>query len=239
MGKRSRSKFTRSEKDFYPTPRKAVPTLLPWLKRERIRTFAEPCAGRGHLMRALEEHGLQCRYAGDIAASRDELRLEDAPGLDYYGEIAYGQDALALDSYGEIDAIITNPPFVKPLMHELIVHFPAIAPTWLLLEWDWSANEHAGPSCPPALTSCRSAGSSGCRNPSTTAASLTMAGTDSAPATRAGRSFTLAALRRTPVRAVPASSAAPLTDRSAPTLGFARMPAASGPTAHVVAVTQP
>jgi hypothetical protein len=99
---------------------------------------------------------LQCRYASDIASSRGELRfaagqdglpLEAVPDLDY-GSIAYGVDALALDSYGEIDAIITNPPFDKPLMHKLIVQFAAIAPTWVLLEWDWASNKHAGPLLP-------------------------------------------------------------------------------------------
>ena len=122
MGKRSN--FPRRERDFYPTPGKAVPSLIPWLKHERIRAFAEPCCGDGDLARCLEASGLVCVYSGDIAT---------------------GQDALALDDYGEIDAIVTNSPFAKPLMHELIAHFQKIAPTWLLLEWDWSANEHARP----------------------------------------------------------------------------------------------
>jgi hypothetical protein len=46
---------------------------------------------------------------------------------------ASGQDALERDSYGAIDAIITNPPHSRPLLHRLIVHFQAIATTWLLI----------------------------------------------------------------------------------------------------------
>src|SRR5262249_53699802 len=33
----------------------------------------------------------------------------------------------------------------RKLMHELIVHFQRIAPTWLLLDLDWSATKRAAP----------------------------------------------------------------------------------------------
>ena len=66
----------------------------------------------------------------------------------YQGDISAGQDALALGSYGEADAIITNPPYARPLMHALIAHFQRIAPTWLLLEMDWAATRQAEPFLP-------------------------------------------------------------------------------------------
>ena len=73
MGKRS--SFERREADFYPTPAKAVLPLVPFLRG--IRTFAEPCAGEGDLVRHLESFGLRCVYAGDIITnppwSRDVL----------------------------------------------------------------------------------------------------------------------------------------------------------------------
>jgi hypothetical protein len=118
MGKRSN--FGRREADFYPTPRAAVVPLVPYLRG--IGTFAEPCAGDGALVRYLEGVGLRCAYAGDIAT---------------------GQDALARDSYGAADAIITNPPYTRELMHLLIKHFQRIAPTWLLIDYDWSATMQA------------------------------------------------------------------------------------------------
>ena len=62
MGKRSN--FERRPADFYPTPRAAVMPLIPHLRG--IRSFAEPCAGDGALVRHLEEFGLRCVYAGDI-----------------------------------------------------------------------------------------------------------------------------------------------------------------------------
>jgi hypothetical protein len=122
MGKRS--SFERRTADFYPTPKAAVLPLIPYLRRDGIRTFAEPCSGEGDLVRHLEGHGMRCAYAGDLTT---------------------GQDALAIDSYGEADAIITNPPYTRDLMHRLIVHFQSIAPTWLLLDHDWVSTLQAVP----------------------------------------------------------------------------------------------
>ena len=120
MGKRS--SFERIPQDFYPTPYAAVPPLIPHLRG--VRTFAEPCCGDGALVRHLEAHGLRCVYTGDISA---------------------GQDALARSSYGNPDEIITNPPHKRPLLHPLIQHFQRIAPTWLLIDQDWSATKQAVP----------------------------------------------------------------------------------------------
>lgn len=120
MGKRSN--FERRPADFYPTPRAAVEPLIPYLRR--IRSFAEPCAGDGDLVRHLESLGLHCTYAGDIRT---------------------GHDALALDRYDGAEAIITNPPYTRDLMHRLIEHFQRILPTWLLLDADWASTKQAAP----------------------------------------------------------------------------------------------
>ena len=56
MGKRSG--FERIPRDFYPTPAAAVLPLIPHLRG--IRSFAEPCAGDGTLVRHLESYGLRC-----------------------------------------------------------------------------------------------------------------------------------------------------------------------------------
>ena len=123
MGKRS--SYERHEDDFYPTPRKPVLPLIPHLRG--VRRFAEPCAGDGALVEHLEAFGLRCVYRGDIRT---------------------GQDALARDNYGPADAIITNPPYARKLMHRLIVHFQTIAPTWLLLESAWPNTWQAEPFMP-------------------------------------------------------------------------------------------
>ena len=75
----------------------------------------------------LESFGLRCVYAGDIRS---------------------GQDALALDHYGAADAIITNPPWSRDVLHGLITHFQSIAPTWLLLDADWKQTRQAAPFLP-------------------------------------------------------------------------------------------
>jgi hypothetical protein len=130
MGKRS--SYERRERDFYPTPAKAVPPLIPHLRG--VRRFAEPCCGDGSLVRHLEAHGLICTYAGDIATGQDALKLTVA------------------DLNGA-DKIITNPPYsdkpkppyTRELMHRLIQHFLCIAPSWLLLELDSAATNQASP----------------------------------------------------------------------------------------------
>jgi hypothetical protein len=119
MGKRSA--FPRRKNDAYATPAKAVLPLIPFLVG--IRTFAEPCAGDGALVRHLESFGLQCVHSSDIAT---------------------GKDALTLSSFGDDVTIITNPPFSRRLLLKLITHFMCIArEVWLLLPHDWSTNQYA------------------------------------------------------------------------------------------------
>jgi len=55
---------------------------------------------------------------------------------------------LAIDTYGDADAIITNPPYERKTMHALIGHFARILPTWLLLETDWASTKQAAPFMP-------------------------------------------------------------------------------------------
>jgi hypothetical protein len=123
MGKRS--KFQRREDDFYPTPRKAVLPLIPYLGA--IRTFAEPCCGDGDLIRHLESFDLRCVWQGDIRT---------------------GQNAFDFDHYGGADAIITNPPFLRSVLNRMIPHFSRIAPTWTLLAIDWASTYDAAPILP-------------------------------------------------------------------------------------------
>ena len=126
MGKRSN--FERIPRDLYPTPVKAVQPLIPHLRAAGIGSFAEPCCGNGDLVRHLEGYGLTCAYRGDIAT---------------------GQDALASNHYGDIDAVITNPPHSREVMHPMITHFQRIAPmVWLLIDLDWVATLQAVPFLP-------------------------------------------------------------------------------------------
>lgn len=123
MGKRS--SFARIDRDAYQTidPR-AGAMLIPHLRG--IRTFAEPCAGEGYLVGQLQAAGLVCTYEGDIASGLDALVHP------------FDQDAT-------FDAIITNPPWRRDVMHAMILRFQAMAPTWLLFDADWAHTKQSGP----------------------------------------------------------------------------------------------
>lgn len=121
MGKRS--SFARRPMDDYPTiDPNAVPPLVPFLSG--IRRFAEPCAGKGHLIRLLEEAGLECVYRSDLAD---------------------GVDALEITDFGNIDAIISNTPWTREILHRMIAHFQSIAPTWLLFDAAWPNTKQSAP----------------------------------------------------------------------------------------------
>ena len=128
MGKRS--SFTRVTRE--PTSRHLAATipLIPHLKAEGIISFVEPCCGQGDLVRHLEAAGLTCSYSGDIVTGQDGRRLTRA-------------------LCGDADAIITNPPFTKPLMHELLQAFVDTGlPVWILCGLDWVATLSAVPYLP-------------------------------------------------------------------------------------------
>lgn len=131
MGRRSN--FARIDKDLYRTidPR-AVPPVLPFLLYERIGSFIEPCYGYGDLVGPLTRAGLVCRGRYDIATNStrtvDPVVIRDGRELRF-------------DDLNEADAIITNPPWSRDLLHELIDRWAKMAPTWLLFDAGW---KHSG-----------------------------------------------------------------------------------------------
>lgn len=129
MGKRS--DFARVERDFYPTPPDAVAPLIPHLEYGVM--FAEPCAGDGALILALESHGMSCIEALDM-----EPRTR----------IAYRADAMDWSPDDSADYIITNPPWDRKILHPMIVHFSDMLPTWLLFDADWIHTKQAIPFMP-------------------------------------------------------------------------------------------
>jgi hypothetical protein len=128
MGKRS--DFTRIERDFYPTPPSAVLPLLPFLKT--CTRYAEPCAGDGALIRMLKTAGHHHASAYDIEPAHPIVERHDA----------------RTRLVGNIDCFITNPPWSRPLLHELIVHLSDQHPTWLLFDADWPHTRQAVPFLP-------------------------------------------------------------------------------------------
>jgi hypothetical protein len=128
MGKRS--DFARIERDFYPTPALAVQPLLAHLKPGT--RFCEPCAGDGALIDHLTAAGHYCARAWDIEPGRADIDRQDA----------------RTRLIGNIDCFITNPPWARPLLHELIVALSDQHPTWLLFDADWVHTRQATPYLP-------------------------------------------------------------------------------------------
>lgn len=122
MGKRS--EFERRKNDAYQTPPSAVAPLIPHLSG--VLTFAEPCCGEGRLLHTLEDYGLECKFWGDIDTGQDALT-----------------DTEILCQ--RFDAIITNPPWTREILHPMILRFQSIAPTWLLFDADWVHTRQAAP----------------------------------------------------------------------------------------------
>lgn len=128
MGKRS--SFERVERDFYPTPESAVRPLLAHLVPGT--RFCEPCAGDGRLVDHLTRAGHICARARDIEPRRADIERKDALST----------------LTGNIDCFITNPPWDRKVLHPLIVHLSAQAPTWLLFDADWMHTKQAMPFLP-------------------------------------------------------------------------------------------
>lgn len=131
MGKRS--DFPRRERDYYPTPIEAVHPLIPHLPIGA--TFIEPCAGNGALVSHLASFGHYCTRALD--ADPQGVAIEKA-------------DALTDDGLHrwQADFIITNPPWSRPVLHQMIAKFSFIMPTWLLFDADWMHTRQSAPFMP-------------------------------------------------------------------------------------------
>ncbi len=127
MGKRTTGKFDRNPRDYYPTPFEAVVPIFPFLKPKT--RFIEPMAGDGRLIRHLERDGHKCIYACDIEPL--------AAGIEKRDSLFFGQ------TFPRCDAVITNPPWERSVLHKSIESFVDHADTWLLFDADWAYTSQA------------------------------------------------------------------------------------------------
>lgn len=130
MGKRSPG-FKRRPQDAYDTPAKACEPLLPHLPKHL--RYWEPCAGQGNLLSAIPG----CVLASDIEPRGhgfNEWNIKQVDALE-----------VCELHLGSVDHIITNPPWSRPILHEMILHFSAMRPTWLLFDADWMHTRQATP----------------------------------------------------------------------------------------------
>lgn len=107
MGEDSSTK-RKKEGNFYETPKWAVEALI---KRESFEgIILEPCSGKGAISKVLESYGYE-------VVSSDKSKDKSI-----YGE--NGKDALSLCSI--YDNIVTNPPYDRNELNELIQKFQLI-----------------------------------------------------------------------------------------------------------------
>lgn len=118
----------RRPRGFWPTPLDAVRPLIPFLPPTA--EWIEPCAGDGALLRHLGHlwPGGRCILASDIEPHAEGISRADA-----------------LHLKTRPDLYITNPPWPEggkrgdPALG-IIVHLMRLAPSWMLLPWDFAAN---------------------------------------------------------------------------------------------------
>lgn len=133
-----RSDFERVERDYYRTFDPKAGVALEAFIDPGLR-YIEPFAGAGDLVN-------QLTYANCIIKTDIEPQADDIPQRDAF---SYTKDEL----YGlGIEAIITNPPWARPILHKTINHFALMVPTWLLLDANWIWTKQAKPYIEQYLT---------------------------------------------------------------------------------------
>ena len=125
MSKRA-PQFERQPQDFYATPFEAAVPVIPFL--DGIQRYIEPCSGDGDLVSHLGalKPEMVCAFASDLRFGFDALTLK----------------ATDVVRYGA-DAIISNIPWKREIMHPLIEHLSTLTPTWLLFDADWMFTKQA------------------------------------------------------------------------------------------------
>lgn len=129
----------RKERDFYPTPEKAVVPLIRHLKLAGPKHFIEPCAGNGALIQHIEtlsDYEWVCKKAYDIdpQPSTYSLNIQQRNAL-----------SLTVSDVLGIDYFVTNPPFQWDMLQPLIDHLVDLRPTWLLLPFGYACNKRMAP----------------------------------------------------------------------------------------------
>lgn len=131
MGKRS--DFKRRPQDQYETPISGTAPLRSFLPFGL--TYWEPCALRGAIIDGLS------------GVATCGLATEKHPGCVPLEGIyrADSMTARACDLPSSIDAIVTNPPWTRAILHPMIDLFSSLRPTWLLFDADWAHTKQAHP----------------------------------------------------------------------------------------------
>jgi hypothetical protein len=125
-----RSDFKRIERDYYRTfDPKAGEALRPFVKD--IEVALEPFAGAGDLIAQFPSINW---LKSDIEPQACFIDRRDA--------FEWSKEEI---EYEAVDAVITNSPWDRKIVHRTIEHFAPIIQTWLLLDVNWMFTKQAGP----------------------------------------------------------------------------------------------
>lgn len=134
-----RSDFKRVERDLYRTfDKRAVAPLMPHI--EAVNEFAEPFCGHGDLVAQLQDHperGVFCCWKSDIEPMADLSFGLACNKMDFRQVTA--------EHIEHADAVISNSPWQRGILHEVIDHFRVMKPLWLLLDSNWMFTKQAAP----------------------------------------------------------------------------------------------
>lgn len=137
-----RSDFKRVERDYYRTFDPKAGLALRGFLPDGTRTI-EPFAGAGDLIN--QTPWLDWIITTDIEPQAYDIGTRDA----------FSYEAVDLL---EVDVVVTNPPWSRPILHKTIEHFAPKRPTWLLLDANWVWTKQASPFIEKYLTDIVSIG---------------------------------------------------------------------------------
>lgn len=131
----------RNPRDYYPTidPRAVAPLVAHLGNRVR---YAEPCAGAGDLVDLFVPHGWECVWAADMLPARRTVHST--------GQLIAQQDVVTLPqimateiALNDIDCFVTNPAWLRRILHMKIDTLMRLRPTWLLFDAAWKETKQA------------------------------------------------------------------------------------------------
>lgn len=145
-----RSDFKRIDRDLYRTfDKRAVIPLMPHIRH--VHEFAEPFCGHGDLVAQLQDdNGLFCCWKSDIEPMADLSAGIACNRMDFR--------KVTSEHIKYADAVISNCPWDRKILHEVIEHFRVMKPLWLLLDSNWMFTKQAAPYleyCDKIVAVCR------------------------------------------------------------------------------------
>lgn len=122
--------YERITKDRYITPLSAVTVLGSYFDLYGL-TYIEPCTADGQFKCHMSSFGAHAVFESGIDPEIDNVTSVDALS-----------DELDLNNI-EADAIVTNPPWRRDMLHPMIVKFSDAKPTLLLFDANWINTKQA------------------------------------------------------------------------------------------------